>query len=53
MLNPDLQGTLGCYTLLELALLVMATVGSFRTTELFITAAALNFVSALFMIRSV
>lgn len=50
MLNPDLQGTLGCYTLLELALLVMATVGSFRTTELFITAAALNFVSALFMI---
>lgn len=50
LLNFILQGTIVVYALLELALLVLAAVGSLHVTKLFITAAALNLVLALFMI---
>ncbi|CAI6338803.1 unnamed protein product [Periconia digitata] len=42
-------GVIGIYAALELALLIVATVGSFHVTSLFVAASALKLVSALFM----
>ena len=44
------QGAITIYAILQLALLILAAVGSFHTTSMFIAASVLKFLSAVFMI---
>jgi hypothetical protein len=50
MLTTSLQGAIIIYTILQLTLLVLAAIGHFHATRMFIAASALKLLSGVFMI---
>ena len=50
VLNAFLQGAITIYIVLELSLLILAAIGSFHITSMFIAASVLKLMAALFMI---